>query len=160
MTVVLLLVTLFSCLQFYSPPFMIPSATSIYEDIDSSEPLLYRGQVNSIYQRDMITFTTNYVEGRIASDAITRNQMIGFSSRDYFNRYVTWYYPLLKEINPNINEKEFQYLQIHYPGISGDFEERADIRDLETIVSLVTSDDYSVIYSNSQSFVLQKVRYR
>ena len=153
-TVILLITIGLSTIQFYSPPFMIPPANTVYTDLDDFEPLMYRGQVNSVYQLEMIKYTREYVFGRIASDAITRNQMIGLTDRDYFNAYVTWYYPLSKQINENINEKEYQYLLLHLPGIAGAYEERADIRSTDVIVDQIENQNYMMIYSNSQSFIL------
>ena len=153
-SVILLIIIGLSTIQFYSPSFMIPSANTIYTDLDDSEPLLYRGQVNSVYQLEMIKYTREYVYGWIASDAVTRNQMIGLTSRNYFNNYVTWYYPLSKLISDDIDEKEYQYLLLHLPGISGSFEERADIRSTDIIIDQMENEKYMIIYSNSKSIIL------
>jgi hypothetical protein len=139
----------------YSPPWMNPSASLLFP-VEEEVSLISSGQVNSIYQRELIQHAYDHNSLGIASDAVTRNQMIGLTDGRYFDNHVLWYNPLLRRLNPNINPKPYGVFMIHMPGISGSFEERADLRDSKTIMELLNDGEHDLVYSNSQSFMLHK----
>jgi len=144
--------------QFYSPPFLIPAASTVFPDVSSDEPLVYRGRVNSIYQREMVYFAEKYVRGMIACDAVTRNQIRGLTDREFSYSYLLRYYPPDKMIFPDIEEKDYRYLLTHLPGVSGAFEERAIIRSDEVILNMIYDESNNIIYTNGESFILFKLK--
>ena len=50
--------------------------------------------------------------------------------------------------------REYDYLLIHLPGISGAFQERAILRSDDVILEMIYSDENNIVYTNSQSFIL------
>jgi len=154
MLVVFSIIALFSQIQFYKNPLFIPSAADISPEISDDEPIIYRGEVNSIYQRDMILYTEEHIQGSIACDAVTRNQLLGLTDHSYSKQYVLWYYPPKALIYPDEPEREYKYFLIHMPGVSGAFEEGAIIRTKEVITNYVHDPKHDIIFSNGVSFGL------
>ena len=150
------IIIIFSSIQFYCNPFFVPPASSIDPNLPSDEPIEYRGEVNTIFQRQMISFTEEKISDRIASDAVTRNQIIGLTDKDFSRKYLTWYYPPNKIIYPDLEEQEYEYFLIHLPGISGSFEEKALVRSKAVILDQIYDENYDVIYMNGESFILKK----
>lgn len=152
MPLIFVVVLILSSMEFYSAPILTPSASIIFP-VAEDTPIVNSGEVNSIYQREMISYTYNHFEGRIACDAVTRNQVMGLTDPQYFS-YATWFYPPNVEIYPGVEVKEYDVFMIHLPGISGSFEETALVRDRATILDQIYREDLDLVYSNSQSFVL------
>jgi hypothetical protein len=142
---VLISIQVYSCQPIVSP------ANSLSTDLPEDEPLVYFVQVNSIYQREMIEFSENFVNGSIACDDVTRNQIIGLTDI-VFSRKLAWYYPFSRLIYETMPEKEYEYFLIHLPGKSGGFEEQAEIRTRSLIITAL--NDSSVVYTNGESFVI------
>lgn len=141
-------IILLATLQLYTCQPLVPSANVLSKDLPASEPIQYINEVNSIYQRQMIEFAENYVSGRIASDSVTENQMIGLTEFDFYAAHVASRYPLDK----NQPETTYDYFLIHVPGISGVFGEQAEIRTRDLILEAIYNS--SVIYTNGESFIL------
>jgi hypothetical protein len=136
-------------LQLYPCQPLVPSADVLFSDLSAGEPLFYVTQVNSIYQREMIFFASNYImNGRIASDRITRTQIAGFAGFDYWVSHVIEYYP----IDKNQSERQYDFFLIHLPGISGRFQEPVEIRTKGLILSTIYNS--SIIYTNGESYIL------
>jgi len=147
-TVVFLLVILLAPFRLYKCQPLIPSANVLKKDLPASEPIVYATNVNSIYQRQMIEFTSNYVRGGIACDLVTREQIIGLTDFSFSVAYITGYYPLDKRQL----EKRYDYFLIHLPGASGPFNEQAEMRTRDLILEAIYNS--SVIYTNGESYTL------
>jgi len=138
-------------IQLYRCQPLIGPANVISRNLPPDEPIVYVVNVNSIYQREMIGFAEDHVRGRIACDAVTRNQIIGLTEID-FSRTVIWFYPFTRLLDESIPEKEYDYFLIHLPGKSGAFQEQAEIRTRGLILDAINNS--SIVYTNGESFVL------
>jgi hypothetical protein len=150
--VIFLSILLLATLQFYICQPLVPPASTISKDLPSNEPLVYRAQVNSIYQRRMIGFAEDHVDGRLATDRVTLNQIIGLT-QDNFSRNLAWYYPLARLLDENVTKREYDYLLIHLPGKSGAFSEPAEIRTSELIVNTISKS--AILYTNGESYICE-----
>lgn len=157
--IALVVFPIFSTIQFFQPPNILPKAIILNPTLNENVPIMYNGEVNSAYQRSMIEFASSHITGRLATDAVTRNQFLGLTSRLYFHRYITFYYPPSSYINNFIEKKPYQYIATHLPGVSGSFEEVAVIRDSKTIINLTINDNSNLIYSNSESLISYNLNY-
>jgi hypothetical protein len=148
MAVVFSLVVFLAPFRLYKCQPLIPSANVLIKDLPASEPIVYVTNVNSIYQRQMIEFTSNYVRGGIACDLVTKEQIIGLTDFSFSRAYVVGYYPLDKRQL----EKRYDYFLIHLPGVSGPFNEQAEKRTRDLILGAIYNS--SVIYTNGESYTL------
>jgi hypothetical protein len=148
------IVLIFSSIQFYKNPLLVPSASSISPEIPKEEPIIYRGEINSIYQRDLISFLESRVTGRVACDAVSRNQIFGLTDSEYSRKNLYWYYPPLKYVIPETKERIHDYFFIHIPGVGGSFEEPAVIRTKKVIEAHFYLPRYDIVYSNGVSYLL------
>jgi hypothetical protein len=146
--VVFSLIVLLGTLQLYGCQPLIPSASTLSHDLPTSEPLAYVTSVNSIYQRQMIRFAGYHVAGRIASDSITENQIIGLTEFNFSTAHLTHYYPL----DSDQPREEYDYFFIHLPGASGGFEERAEVRTADLTTESIY--DSGVVYTDGGSYIL------
>jgi len=146
--VIFSLIIFLATLQLYKCEPLIPSANTISKDLPISEPIVYVNSVNSIYQRQMIEFTRDYVGGRIACDIVTRNQIRGLTEFDFSVAHLALYYPLDK----NQLEREYDCFLIHLPGVSGGFGEQAEARTRDLILGAIYNS--SIIYTNGESYIL------
>jgi len=96
----------------------------------------------------MIEFAGNYLNGRIACDLVTREQIKGLTDFSFSVAYITGYYPLDK----SQLEKRYDYFLIHLPGASGPFKEQAEMRTRDLILEAIYNS--SVIYTNGESYAL------
>lgn len=143
---IILLVTL----QVYNYQPLIPSANVLLEDLPATEPLAYITRVNSIYQRQMVRFASEYINGRIASDRATANQIVGLTEPNFWANHSIWwrYYPL----DLRLPKLEYDFFLIHIPGISGPFSERAETRTGDLILEAIHNS--SIVYTNGESYVI------
>jgi hypothetical protein len=148
--IILLSIILFATLQFYRCQPLIPSANVLSGDLPVNEPIVYVNLVNSVYQRQMIDFAKNHVTGRILSDAVTGNQILGLAGFDFVSKHLFWDhgYPLDK----NKLGREYDCFLIHLPGISGGFEEKAEIRTRHIILESIYNS--TIAYTNGESYIL------
>ncbi|MHA2236911.1 MAG: hypothetical protein ACXAB2_00935 [Candidatus Hodarchaeales archaeon] len=151
---VFIIVPIFASIQFYKNPLFIPSASTISSEIAVEEPIIYRGEVNSIYQRHLISFSEERVRGRIATDAVSRNQIFGLTDSEYSRKNLIWYYPPNIQIYPETVERLHDYFFIHLPGVGGSFEEQAIVRTKEIIEAHFYMPRYDIVYSNGVSYLL------
>lgn len=149
----LLLITIVSAtIQLYRCQPLVTSANVLSKDLPIDEPIVYVTNVNSIYQREMIKFAEDYVRGRFVSDKVTRNQIRGLSSYNFWEPLFVWFYPFSRLIDKNISEQEYDFFLIHLPGKSGAFQEKAEIRTRSLI--LTTINNSTIIYTNCESYIL------
>lgn len=146
--VIFSLIILLATLQLYKCQPLIPSANILEKDLPASEPIVYVTGVNSIYQRQMIEFVSNYIRGGIACDLVTREQIRGLTDFSFSVAYITGYYPLDKRQL----EKRYYYFLVHLPGASGPFNEQAEMRTRDLILEAIYNS--SVIYTNGESYTL------
>jgi len=142
-------------LELYACQPIIGSASTISRELPANEPVVYVGSVNSIYQREMIGFAEDYVRGSIACDGVTRNQISGLTERG-FSKTLLWFYPFSGLLDESIPRKNYDYFLIHLPGKSGAFEEQAEIRTRSLILEALYDESYNIVYSNSESYVLNR----
>jgi hypothetical protein len=146
--VILSLIVLLATVKLYRYQPLIPSANILIENLPESEPVLYVGGVNSIYQRQMIEFARNYVRGRIACDQVTQNQIMGLTEASFYAAHLAWYYPL----DESQLERRYDCFLIHLPGVSGRLTEQAEMRTRALILEVIYNS--SVIYTNGESYAL------
>jgi len=105
--------------------------------------------VNSIYQRQMIKFASEYVNGRIACDGTTGNQILGLTEPNFWIAHVIWWMSPLEIRKPKI---EYDFFLLHIPGASGPFQEQAEKRTGDLILEVIYNS--SIVYTNGESYVL------
>lgn len=149
---IFLSIILLSTIQLYACQPLIPSASILLKNLPTSEPLVYVVHVNSIYQRQMIKFAENHVRGRIASDGVTRNQIMGLTEYNFSSAHVMWYYPLSRLADKSAPEREYDYFLTHLPGISGAFHEPAETRTKALILDTIYNSN--ILYNNGESYIL------
>jgi hypothetical protein len=140
---------LFSTVQFYNCQPMLPSANVLNKNLSSDVPIAFVTNVNSVYQRQSVSFALHYINsGRITSDSNTRNQIAGVASSDFMSVHVLNNNPL-DPLDPDLS---YDYYMIHFPGKAGQITESASARDPVLIGETIANN--SVIYNNGESFVL------
>jgi hypothetical protein len=140
-------------IQVYRCQPLIPPASSYDTELPDDEPLTDRHGVNTIYQREMITFAAqNLPSGtRFASDAATSRMIIGLTDRTFRRGYVYWY-PLSGEEPRNPRARDYDVFLIHLPGKSGALIDSAETRTTTLILSTITHSN--IIYTNGESYIL------
>ena len=146
--VIFISITLLATIELYNCQPLVPSANVLYKDLPPDVPIGYLGQVNSIYQRQMINFAENHVNGRIACPSITKNQIIGFTRTSFWVGNLLRYYPLDKS-QP---EQRYDYFLIHLPGKSGTLSEKPWTRTPSLILEAICNS--SIVYTNGESYIL------
>jgi len=148
--IILLPLILLGTFQFYICQPLIPSANVLFADLPANEPLVYVNLVNSVYQRQMINFVKDHATGRFALDGVTRSQMVGLTDLDFVLEHIGWvnYYPLGK----GDLERKYDCFLIHLPGISGGFNEKAEIRTRQVILAAICNSN--IVYTNGESYIL------
>jgi hypothetical protein len=141
-------IILLATLELYGCQPLIPSANVVYKGLPASVPIGYVDDVNSIYQRQVVSFALNHVVGVIASDAITYNQIVGVTEYNFRVTHVINYYPIDKGQPP----QEYDLFIIHVPGKSGILEEKVEVRTPDLILQTVYNS--SIVYTNGESFIL------
>jgi hypothetical protein len=148
-------IMLLATLQLYGCQPLIPSANVVHKDLPASIPIGYVNEVNSVYQRQVVNFVLNHVVGRIASDALTGNQIL--SVAEYNLRTIKYnssiahlmrYYPIDKSEPP----QQYDVFIIHLPGKSGILEEKVKNRTPNLILQTIYNS--GIVYTNGESFVL------
>lgn len=141
-------IILLATLELYGCQPLLPSANVLYENLPPSVPIGYVNQVNSIYQRQVVNFAYNHVAGRIASDALTQNQIVGLTDYNFRATYLIDYYPLDKR-QP---ARGYDFFIIHISGKSGILLEKAEIRTPSLILEAIYNS--SIVYTNGESYIL------
>ena len=147
--VIFLLIILLGTIELYNCQPLVPPANVLYKDLPPNVPLGYRGQVNSIYQRQVVNFASKHVVGRIACDALTRTQIIGLTGYDFSRTILAGYYPLDKSQPVRV----YEFFITHIPGKSGTFAEKPQVRTPSLILEAIYNS--SIVYTNGESYVLK-----
>ena len=139
-----------SAVQFYKCQPLEAPASLVDHSLSSNVPLGYVVDVNSIYQRQVVTFALNYFDqGRITCDYITYDQFMSVANSSFVSSHLPYQdYP----IGENELPTSYQLFIIHLPGVAGGYNEPAPIRSTDVITQQI--ENSSVVYSNGQSFAL------
>jgi hypothetical protein len=142
---VFLIIYLISCAQLYPFQNIIPSLTTSSFNSKSS-PILWMHQVNSINQYHMLDYALTRIESKdqMLTDDIGTHQEYIFFGLDSPGRFRHW-------LNP---APEPALLLLHWPGISGAYLERLELRSMDRINLLRTMEHMNTIYDNGYSFIL------
>ena len=151
---IILLLMMLATVELYRCQPLVPPASAI--GFPSNEPIVYVNSVNSVYQRFMINYAERYCgEGMlIASDAVTKNQIIGLTSSNFSSSHLIWYNPFSRLLDESIPKMEYDYFLIHLPGKSGAFYEKVEIRTKNLILEAINNSN--ILYTNSESYILAK----
>lgn len=151
---IILLLMILATVELYGCQPLVPPATAI--GLPSNEPIVQLNNVNSVYQRFMINYAERYCgEGMIiASDAATRNQIIGLTSSNFSRSHLIWYNPFSRLLDESIPKREYDYFLVHLPGKSGVFQEKVEIRTENLILEAINNSN--ILYTNSESYILAK----
>ena len=141
-------IILLATIEFYGCQPLIPPANVLYKDLPSDVPMGYVARVNSIYQRQMINFAENYVNGRIAAVQPTSNQIVGLTRIDFSVTNLVRYYPF----DRSLPEREYDYFLIHLPGKSGVPIVDVRLRTRSSILEAIYNS--SIVYTNGESYIL------
>ena len=135
-----------SWIQFYHYQPLVPRSNVLSPDLPNNEYIFYYGIVNTIYQKDMISFAEKHsYNSSIASDEVTRYQTRGFSSPSFFSRHV-FFSPLERE------DLKWDLFLLHTLR-AGHLNEKAEYRTRE-IIERVRLEAGNVIYDNGESFII------
>ncbi|MFX0204263.1 MAG: hypothetical protein ACFFCW_49835 [Candidatus Hodarchaeota archaeon] len=148
------LLVILATLQLYRCQPLIPAASELGKQLPSDEPLVYVTKVNTAYQRYMINHAERYLPDgtTIAADKVTGNQLYGLVSMSFWQDHKILY--LLKwpeRVPPD-------YFLLHLPGIAGGFLEPAENRTRSLILSIIYDSSYNIVYSNAESYILERAR--
>jgi hypothetical protein len=142
-------IMLLATVQFYGCQPLIPPANLIYAGLPASVPIGYVNNVNSIFQRRVVSFALSHVVvGVVASDPTTYNQMLGVADFSFMSLHFINYYP----IDTQEPQQRYDLLIIHVPGKAGILEEKANLRTPDLILQTVYNSD--VVYTNGESYML------
>lgn len=135
---------LIASLQFYPYQPAIPTSTS--EISGDGEPLYWLHQVNTEYQRSIISFALMQMdeESNFFTDYATYQQsgiFFGIAAKKNF---------LYREFN----KPQSSYVLLHSPNKAGAYAEQLEYRSSEAISALRNRDRVSTVYDNGGSFML------
>jgi len=140
----------FVCIiQFFPPQPLVPRASALSQNLPGDPYVVDLSVVNTIYQKQMISFATDYSEeGIVIADSVTRAQCYGFSSPLFFSR-IEYDSPLVSGLNQNL---QWTLFLIH-SSKAGPFEEKPENRTA-TIIQNLLSNSGDFVYTNGESYIL------
>ncbi len=151
---IIFIVIISALIQFFPYQPFVPKASIINSKINDEEPLMYFHHVNTVYQKDMISFASSYSSNKtiIASDIVTRLQLISFFNQSFNNigsknSTLLWFSPLTTE------KLKWNLFLLHWNGKSGPFTERAEYRSDANISQ--RRNNKNVIYDNGEAFIIK-----
>ena len=149
---VLFLLFSFSLIQFFRYQPLIPKASVLEKDLPENEYLVDIQLVNTVYQREMISFAEKHSSiAKIASDRVTRWQIYGFSNHSFYSRHI-WHSPL----EPSQDQSLEWDLFLLHTRKAGPFGEQVEYRTTQRIENLRTEAG-NLIYDNGESFIISQV---
>lgn len=146
--IIFMSIIMLATIELYGCQPLVPSANVLYQDLPPNVPMGYVNMVNSVYQRQMIDFAENHVNGRIAAAPPTASQIVGLTRINFSIANLVWYYPLDKS-QP---EQEYDYFLIHLPGKSGMPMVEARLRTTSLLLESIYNS--SIVYTNGESYIL------
>lgn len=144
-----------SLIQFFPYQPLVPNANEMSEIYTYDDDIFEFNHVNTIYQKNMIYFTSKYTPtyATITSDIYTRLQLIAFYDEligtPLTSRH-TWHSAIMNE------ELEWDYFLLHWNGKSGPFTEQFEYRTNEKIMWHRNIRGRNIIYDNEESFIIQR----
>ncbi|MFX0133295.1 MAG: hypothetical protein ACFFDN_06605, partial [Candidatus Hodarchaeota archaeon] len=151
--IILSIFILFASIELYGYQPLIPFSNEVRKGLPSDEYIVYIGVVNSIYQRNVITFAEEYIKaGIIVSDRISFNQFLGLTNQNFSNNHLLRYYPFTILYDNSTKKVKYDYVIIHLPGRSGKLEVKPEIGTKKFILNATIRT--SILYSNTESFIL------
>jgi len=149
-SLILCLVVILATIELYGFQPLLPIASSVRSNLPSDEYIIYVDKVNSAYQRYMIGYAEKHIsKGMIASDPITRNQILGLTDYNFSQSHLYFsYYPF----DARVHQERFDYFLIHFPGKSGWPRVKPEVGTRDFIFEVTCNS--SMIYSNGESFIL------
>ena len=146
--VVFSLIIFLAAIQFYGCQPLVPSANVLYNELPSSVQLNNLGQVNSLYQRQMIIFSEKHISGKVAAIFPITHQIIGLTDRNFSLNVVT-YNPL----DSNLTKPYYNFLLINMPGPAGNYAGNPDLSlNSPDLISNYISNQ-PIIYTNGESYI-------
>lgn len=126
---------------------MIPRANVLSKDLPEDEYIFDIRVANTVYQREMIAHAERYspTNARIASDAVTRFQIYGFTDPSFASN-VIWLSPLE---NQNLT---WDLFLLHMDERAAPFNEKAEYHTPERIDEF--RETGNIIYDNGLSFII------
>jgi len=146
---IILSVMLLATIELYGCQPLISSANVLYKGLPADVPISYVNVVNSIYQRQVIGFAANHINGIIAAEYTTTDEIIGLTPINYSMTHVVDYYPI-DTTQPTMS---YDYFIIQLPGRSGSPPEvPPPLKTTEIISEYIRNS--SIIYTNGESYIL------
>jgi len=140
---------LLATIEAYPCQPLLPAANVVYKGMPDNVPIGYVVEVNSVYQRQVVSFALRHVvAGLVACDSITRNQITGVADLAFEVAHVIHYNPL----DMQQPYQSYNLLIIHVPGKAGIMSETADARNPDLILQTIYNS--SVVYTNGESYIL------
>jgi hypothetical protein len=146
--VLLFLLLSLSMIQFFPCQPIVPRANLLSANLSQNEYVFDFRQVNTVYDVRVILFAEAFapVDSRIASDTVTMWQIYGFADSPFSARH-TRSSPLEPE-----TEWQSDIVLLHYDGIAGSLNEKAEYRTYERIERM--RDNSNLVYYNGGSFIM------
>ncbi len=141
-------IILLATIELYGCQPLVPPANVLYKDLPPDVPMGYAGIVNSIYQRQMISFAENHVQGRIAAVGPTSSQIVGLTNINFSAASLVSYYP----IDRSLPEQQYDCFLINLPGKSGAPAVEPPLRTTSVILEYIHNS--SIVYTNGESYIL------
>lgn len=142
-------VMLLATVELYDCQPLISSANVLFKGVPADVPISYVNVVNSIYQRQVIEFAANHINGIIAAWNPTDVQIMGLTPINYSITHVVEYYPIDKT-QPTI---AYDYFIIQLPGKSGGPPTAQPSLQSREIISEYIQNS-TIIYTNGESYIL------
>jgi hypothetical protein len=146
---VFFLIILLATVEFYGYQPLVPPANVLHKDLPPSVQSGYTGLVNSIYQRQMISFAEKFVSGRIATVYPITTQIVGLTNENFFSKIIDY-----NSMDKSLPQQQYDYFLINIPGPAGDYAGRTNpsLNDPIPIINYVLNQ--TIIYTNGESYVL------
>jgi len=146
---IFLSVMLLATVEFYGYQPLISPANVLYKGVPANIPISSVNLANSIYQRQVIGFAENHINGIIAAQTITANIIVGLAPINYSIANVVSYYPINKT-QPTVS---YDYFIVSLPGKAGAPPSVPPPLQTTEIISEYIQNS-SIIYTNGESYIL------
>jgi hypothetical protein len=146
---IFLSIVLLSTIEFYGCQPLFSPANVLYKGLPADMPISYVNMVNSIYQRQVIGFAVNHINGTIAVQYTSAILIVGLAPINYSIEHMIWYYPI-DRTQPKMS---YDCFIIQLPGKSGAPPTVSPpLRTTEIISEYIRNSN--VVYTNGESYIL------
>ena len=139
---------LFSAIELYACQPIVPSANVLYKNLPPSVPMSYANHVNTVYQRQLVSFAYRYAVGTIATTDPTSTQIAGLAENSNASFRVINYFPL----DTTQFRQEYDLYLINIPGKSGYPNVKKEFAQVNVQNAFILN--YSIVYTNGESYML------